>query len=204
MNKKRKLAILSLTLLFIALIVLIKIDMISWFDEPIYQFITKNITPNITNIFKVITFFGSTIFIIILSVICFLVFLIIKKKNCSFIVATVIIISTVLNNTIKLIIRRPRPEVLALAVENSFSFPSGHTMAAVSLYGILLFIALKSNLSKKIKTIISIPLFCLPILIGISRIYLGVHFASDVLGGIIMSVILLLISTNVIAQKKIL
>lgn len=204
MNKKRKLAILSLTLLFIALIVLIKIDMISWFDEPIYHFITRNITPNITNIFKVITFFGSTIFIIILSVICFLVFLIIKKKNCSFIVATVIIISTVLNNTIKLIIRRPRPEVLALAVENSFSFPSGHTMAAVSLYGILLFIALKSNLSKKIKTIISIPLFCLPILIGISRIYLGVHFASDVLGGIIMSVILLLISTNVIAQKKIL
>ena len=202
MKLREKIIIGILIILFCGLIVLIKMDKIAGFDTTIYNLVTFKMTDNMNTIYKVLTFFGSTLFIILLSVFFFFLFLIMKKKNCSFIVAGVIIISTIVNNVVKIIIRRARPTVLALVTEKSFSFPSGHTMASVSLYGILLYLVLKSKLDKKLKVVFSTFLVLLPILVGISRIYLGAHFASDVIGAGIMSIILLLIETNVIAKNK--
>ena len=201
--KKTRLYIAGfLTLIFVALSVLVKLDLVSSVDTFIYNLCTFKMNNILTGIFKVFTFFGSTAFIVALSVILFVVFLICKKKNHAYLTASVIIISTILNNVIKVIIMRSRPEVLKLVVETSYSFPSGHTMASVTIYGILLYLLNKTDLKSGLKNTLRVILFILPIFIGISRIYLGAHFATDVIGAYLVSTILLLITTYLVDKKN--
>ena len=190
--KARKYLVIILSILFIFLTLLIKMDLVSEFDNFIYNLFTINDTN--TLIFKSITFLGSTLFVILLCIFFFILFKILKKKQ-GYILVGVVIISTIFNNIIKLLIRRERPLVLKLVIEKTFSFPSGHTMASVSLYGILIYLILKSNLNKKLKVILSIMLGIIPLLVGISRIYLGAHFATDIIGGYLLASILLIIET---------
>lgn len=201
MNKKNILTII-LGIMLIILTVLVCLGYTEKFDTFCYNLVTFNMNDTWTNIFKVITFFGSTLFIVLAGIFFFIFFILKGKKNKSFIISGLLIISTILNNLIKVIIRRKRPGVLALVTEKSFSYPSGHMMASVSLYGILFYMVYKSNLNKKVKIFFECFLIILPILIGISRIYLGAHFASDVLGASLTSLILLLITTNIIAKKN--
>ena len=193
-----------LTLIFIVLSVLVKLDLVSSIDTFIYNLCTIKINDILTDIFKVFTFFGSTAFIVTLSVLLFVVFLILKKKNHAYLTASVIIISTILNNVIKVIIMRERPEVLKLVIETSYSFPSGHTMASVTIYGILLYLVNKTDLNSGLKNTLRVILFTLPIFIGISRIYLGAHFATDVIGAYLVSSILLLVTTYLVDKKNLL
>ena len=201
---KRKSFIILFTILFVITIILIKTNIINSFDEYIYNLVTIKQTDILTNIFKIITTFGSTAFIISLCAFWLVFFIILKKKNKGILITSCLIISTIMNNVIKIIIRRPRPEVLKLVIEKTFSFPSGHMMASVSMYGFLLYLLLKSNLNKKIKWSIGIFLSILPIIIGVSRIYLGVHFASDILGASFISIVLLLIEFSLIEKYNLL
>ncbi len=199
--KARKYLVIILSILFIFLTLLIKMDLVSEFDNFIYNLFTINDTN--TLIFKSITFLGSTLFVILLCIFFFILFKILKKKQ-GYILVGVVIISTIFNNIIKLLIRRERPLVLKLVIEKTFSFPSGHTMASVSLYGILIYLVLKSNLNKKLKVILSIMLGIIPLLVGISRIYLGAHFATDIIGGYLLASILLIIETYYIDKYSLL
>ena len=199
--KARKYLVIILSILFIFLTLLIKMDLVSEFDSFIYNLFTINDTN--TLIFKSITFLGSTLFVILLCIFFFILFKILKKKQ-GYILVGVVIISTIFNNIIKLLIRRERPLVLKLVIEKTFSFPSGHTMASVSLYGILIYLVLKSNLNKKLKVILSIMLGIIPLLVGISRIYLGAHFATDIIGGYLLASILLIIETYYIDKYSLL
>ena len=201
--KKTRLYIAGfLTLIFIILSVLVKLDLVTSIDTFIYHLCTFKMNDILTSIFKVFTFFGSTAFIVALSVLLFVIFLILKKKTQAYLTASVIIISTILNNVIKVIIMRSRPEVLKLVVETSYSFPSGHTMASVTIYGILLYLVNKTDLKKGLKNTLKVILFTLPIFIGISRIYLGAHFATDVIGAYLVSSILLLVTTYLVDKKN--
>lgn len=201
--KNRKFWIVILSILFLILSILIKLDLLQSFDTFCYSIVTFKMNNFLTIFHKFWTFLGSTVFIIIASILLFCAFLFKKRHNHSYLIASSIIISTVFNNVVKLIIRRDRPEVLKLVVENSFSFPSGHTMASVTLYGILFYIVLRSNLDKKIKIPLNIILFLIPFFVGISRIYLGAHFASDILGGFLLSTIILLVITYYVDKKNI-
>lgn len=187
--------------IFIILAVLVKLNLVESFDIFCYNLVAFNINDTLTTIYKIITFFGSTPFIVGLCIFFFVLFLVMKKKNYGFLVAGFLILSTIVNNVIKVIIRRSRPLVLALVEESTFSFPSGHTMASASLYGILLFLVLRSNLTKNKKIILSILLILLPVLVGISRIYLGAHFATDIIGAFLVSSILLLFTTSLVDKK---
>lgn len=201
--KKTRLYIASfLTLIFIVLSILVKFDLVSSIDTFIYNLCTCKMNDILTSIFKIITFLGSTPFIVTLSILLFVIFLICKKKTSAFLTASVIIISTILNNVIKIIMMRSRPDVLKLVIETSYSFPSGHTMASVTIYGILLYLVNKTDLKHGLKNILRIILIMLPILIGISRIYLGAHFASDVIGAYLVSTILLLVATYLVDKKN--
>lgn len=200
--KNRKWIILGLSIIFLTLTILVKLNLLSSFDNFFYNIVAFNINDVMINIYKVITFLGSTTFIIAMCVFFLILFIILKKKNYGFIVAGVVIISTLVNNLIKIIIARERPLVTSFVTEHSYSFPSGHTMAATTLYGILLYFVLKSNMNKKVKVILSIVLGLLPVLVALSRVYLGAHFMSDVIGAIIASTILLLLETYFIDKKK--
>ena len=131
----------------------------------------------------------------------FIMFLVLKQKDKSYKIAGSIILSTIINNIVKIIIRRPRPEYMTV-VEKTFSYPSGHTMASTTLYGILLYLLLKSNLKKTYKIVFGIILGILPLLVGISRIYLGAHFFTDVFGGYLLSGLILTIIYYIDEIKK--
>lgn len=202
MKDKKNNIIIVLSLLFIVLCILVKLDLLSNIDESVYKFITSNMNDTTTNIYKVITFFGSTIFMVGLCVLLLVLFIILKKNIYGYIISGTLIFSTIMNNVIKVIIRRERP-IYMIVRETTFSFPSGHTMASVSMYGILIYLINKSNMNKKLKIILSIILGMIPLMVATSRIYLGAHYFSDILGAIMLATIVLLISTKYIKDKKI-
>lgn len=202
MQKSKKWLIAVLSGVFIILTILVKLDLLNSFDNFFYNIIASNINDFSISFYKIITFLGSTEFIISLCVFFLILFIILKKKNIGLIITGVLIISTIVNNLIKIIIMRDRPDVLSLVTEHSYSFPSGHTMAAVSMYGILLYLVLKSNIHKYLKITLSIVLSVIPILVALSRVYLGAHFMSDVIGAFLMSIILLLLEIFYIEKKS--
>ena len=186
-----------LLIVFIMIMICIKNVKIVHFDNATYKLVTYNTNTVLDNINHIFTFFGSTIWMVLLA----LTFLItIKDKKKAIIICGCLIISILLNIGIKNIFMRERPLVRKLVEETSFSFPSGHTTAAVSLYGIVLFFIIKSNLAKNKKIIYSTGLIMLIFFIGVSRIYLGAHFASDVIGATVISIAFLILYTAIIER----
>ena len=106
----------------------------------------------------------------------------------------------VLNIVLKLIFMRDRPYDLMIINESGYSFPSGHAMAALGFYGFIIYLIWHFNLSKKAKIIFTILLAILILLIGVSRIYLGVHYASDVLAGYMVSTIYLILYITFVSK----
>ncbi len=189
-----------LVVALVVIMVLIKNGGIVGFDDGVYNLVTRNTNTILDNMYKAFTFLASTVFVIVACLAILVISVFMKKKKMGAVIFGSVVISTVVNNVIKLIFRRPRPEVRRLVVEKSFSFPSGHTMAAVTLYGILIFFVMRSKLNKKARIAISMALGLLPICVAISRIYLGAHFASDVIGAAITSTALLLVETYFIEK----
>ena len=127
----------------------------------------------------------------ILVNVCLFIFIILKKKYKLFLINVVSIASVVVNNIIKFIIKRERPNFLVLASETSYSFPSGHSMISILFFGSIIYLVNKYNI--KYKKTITILLSIFIILVGLSRLYLGVHFLTDVIGGYLCGFVTLII-----------
>ena len=143
-----------------------------------------------TPIAKFITNFGGAIFIILLTVILIAV---IKNKKIGLSILANLAIITILNQLLKRILQRPRPTEYRIIEESGYSFPSGHSMISMAFYGYLIYLIYKYVENKNVKWILISLLSVLICLIGISRIYLGVHYTSDVLGGFLISISYLVI-----------
>lgn len=149
-----------------------------------YSIIKSFINSSNTQFMKVITWFGSATCLILLTIILFIV---LKNKITGFLIAINLVIVTILNQLLKFVLQRPRPDDYRLIDESGYSFPSGHSMISMAFYGYLIYLIYKSKFNKYVK-IILITIFAFLILfIGISRIYLGVHYTSDVIAGILLS-----------------
>ena len=157
-----------------------------------------------TPIAKFITNFGGAIFIILLTVILIAV---IKNKKIGLSILTNLAIITILNQLLKRILQRPRPTEYRIIEESGYSFPSGHSMISMAFYGYLIYLIYKYVENKYVKWILISLLSILICLIGISRIYLGVHYTSDVLGGFLISISYLVIYisavNNVFCRKEV-
>lgn len=143
-----------------------------------------------TPIAKFVTNFGGAIFLIVLTV---LLVTIIKNKKIGLSIFANLIIVTILNQLLKRVLQRPRPTEYRIIEETGYSFPSGHSMVSMALYGYLIYLIYKYVENKYVKWILISLLSVLICLIGISRIYLGVHYTSDVLGGLLISISYLVI-----------
>ena len=143
------------------------------------------ISDFVTPIAKFITNFGGAIF---LSVATIVLLVIIKNKKIGLSIFTNVVIITILNQILKRILQRPRPTEFRIVEETGYSFPSGHSMVSMAFYGYLIYLIYKYIKNKYIKWTLIILLGTLICLIGISRIYLGVHYTSDVLGGFLLSI----------------
>lgn len=173
------------------------------FDLPIYQFVMSVFVPSsfMTILMKFITTLGSTIVIItgILSVA-----LLIKNKKYFKIFMIANVIGVILNNILKLIIRRPRPtDTMLLTYESSYSFPSGHSMMSMIFYGLIIYYVIKFIKKKWLCNSLVILLSLIIFSVGLSRIYLGVHYATDVLAGFIVGLIYLFIFIKLIDKKSV-
>ena len=143
-----------------------------------------------TPIAKFITNLGGAIFLIVLTV---LLFILIKNKKIGASILGNLVIVTALNQLLKFILHRPRPTEYRIIEAIGYSLPSGHSMVSMAFYGYLMYLAYKYIKNKYLKWTIIIVLGLLICLIGISRIYLGVHYTSDVLGGFLISISYLVI-----------
>ena len=147
-----------------------------------------------TPIAKFITNFGGAIFLITLTVI---LVILIKNKKIGLSIFSNLVIITVLNQLLKRILQRPRPTEFRIIEETGYSFPSGHSMVSIAFYGYLIYLIYKYVENRYVKWISIVLLSILICSIGVSRIYLGVHYTSDVLGGFLVSIsyLILFIST---------
>lgn len=183
--RKNKFLVLSIFLLFIFFIW--SFFLVNGTFNEIDNFITNTIVSFrnsfSNNFFRLITNAGSVIFVVI--VICVLLYFIKEAKLRKW---AIILVGgeILLNNAIKLIFHRARPLVEHLVIEKSYSYPSGHAMVSSFFYGMALFLIYHSSLSNKNKVIVSTTICILVTLICFSRIYLGVHYFSDVIGGVLL------------------
>lgn len=143
-------------------------------------------TETLTTVFKIITFFSSVIGLIALTL---LLVLLIKKKEEKIYFLGHFGGTVAISQGLKFLFQRERPLLIyRLVEENGFSFPSGHSMVGASFYGYLIYLIWKSKQPKNKKIMFSTLLTVLVIGIGFSRIYLGVHYASDVLAGLTLGI----------------
>ena len=168
-----------LGIFFILNTVLVITNNISIFDKTIYKFIIGFRNDFTDAIFITLTQFGNTY--IIIMVIIGLLILFDKKNQIYLAIETISIMG--INQLLKRIIRRIRPNHLRLITQGGYSYPSGHAMISVAIYGYFLYYIKKNIKNKKLKNILIILLYALIIGIGLSRIYVGVHYPSDILGG---------------------
>ena len=195
MKKALKITTFIIAILISAIIFYLLFTKNTFIDDKIYKVLAKYITNTNTSIAKIFTFLGSTLFITILCVLS----LIPKKTRFSVVINTLIAVG--ISQALKRIIRRARPIGVALIKETGFSFPSGHSMVGFVFYGFVIYLIYKSKLSKTLKVLL-ITLFSLLIIsIGLSRIYLGVHHATDVIGGFTLGYICLYIFIEFIYKK---
>lgn len=191
-------ALLVAIIIFGIIVYYLNLGTIIHFDNIIYDAISKTINSGLTQFLKIVTTLGGP-----LGIICILILLtiFIKKKSYKKYIWLNLIIIFAINQLLKLLFYRERPNIKRLVEENGFSFPSGHSMVSTAFYGFLIYLIYKEINNKKIRNILITILVILVATIGISRIYLGVHYASDVIGGISLAVAYLIIYIKIIKQN---
>lgn len=183
--------------LFFVLLFLVKTGNAAFIDDPIRNAVFSLRADWLTVIMKSITYMGNWQTI---TVIC-LILLIIKKTRITYGVPLSIgaIFVPLINKGIKALVLRPRPDKAFFLIEQGgWSFPSGHAITTMFFYGMLIYI-IRSNVKNKTLANVLTAVLAIPMLLGgISRIYLGVHYPTDVLAGwcLAIAVILLIIKIN--------
>ncbi len=166
------------------------------FDQWIYKTVRHLESPFFTAFFKLMT---NMVHPLVMLCVSFFMIHVLKQRRYLVAIFFNLILAALLNVAIKNVFMRARPlEELRLVTESGYSFPSGHSMVAAAFYGILIFMIRQTDLPKRRKRVSEFVCFMMIILVGISRIYLGVHYGTDVLGGYLVSTMYLLVYTTVI------
>jgi undecaprenyl-diphosphatase len=163
---------------------------LSQYDRKITDFVISFRSPELNKILQFITNIGDIYGYLVVGTISSIVFYL-KFKNWRFVIQMIFVlaISALSNLALKQVINRPRPEIEHLVSVATLSYPSGHAMSAISFYGFLIYLCYGFKMNKLIKLGVILFLTILIFSIGISRIYLGVHFPSDIAGGFIAGLI---------------
>ena len=178
-------------ILFIIWSILFKKNNLINIDKKVYN--KMPIKEPFITFFKIITNLADTKFFII---ICCLLFLL--KVDKSLIISCILLIGALIIFIFKHLFKRKRPEIRRLVKENGYSYPSGHMFSGLCFYGFLIFLIISSPLILSLKLLITIFLLSIIFIIGFSRIFLGVHYFSDVIASLFLASCYLLLSLEIL------
>ena len=184
--KNRLIILLSL---FVILTICVLLDVTGVIDYNIYNLLSTNNVEFLTACANVVTSFASSQVIIIITLI--LIFLLNTNHQRIFVIINTLISAGIIILS-KNIFLRERP-LIGSQILSSYSFPSGHSLIATTYYGFLIYLLRRSKCKEEIKTIGTTFLTTLIILICLSRLILNVHYLTDVIGGVILGLVILLI-----------
>ncbi len=153
-------------------------------DNSIFNFLSANVINNrLTGFMKALTYCASATFLQVAYGFLLLIYLFIKNWKRAIEIACIGIGGFIVNYVMKLSFHRIRPPHPLINRIQNFSFPSGHATSAFIFYGLLTYLVWKINIPKLYKYIVGFILILFSLLIGFSRVYLRVHYPSDVLAG---------------------
>ena len=199
-NNLLLLAIALLLLFFSVSVVFISNNRV--FDENVFAYISHYVTASLTHFFLFITFLGKHSFLIP-AYLVLLAWFFFKRNKLFFIIVLVLSLSSLgLMLLLKNIIQRARPDNPLLEMVSGYSFPSGHALMSVVFYGVLIYIAWRFIQNLWLRWGIISLLLLLILLISFSRIYLRVHYATDVLAGLSVGFIWLIFSLWIIKKAE--
>lgn len=163
-------------------------------DQAFGSGLVARVKPLTHDIFAVVTILGNTYFVAVVTVLISFAFIIKKQWQQLVIFLLAILSGWQLNNFLKAMVSRPRPAYPeAVHHMTSFSFPSGHAMISVLLFGSLTYILLPYLKTKAARRALLVGAVLLTLLVGFSRLVLGVHFLTDIAAGFAFSGFLLLL-----------
>ncbi|KRK89968.1 phosphatase PAP2 family protein [Lentilactobacillus sunkii] len=184
-----------LTFLVLTYGVLFHKEWISTFDSYFGHAVRSLTTPTLTSFMVHLTKLGNYESLLGFTVGAGLILFLVRKVRAAlFLLINGVVLAGPVNTLIKHLINRPRPTLPHMVAVHSSSFPSGHSMSIMIVAGSLILLANRILRTNTQKLIVDALLMIVIIGIGISRIYVGVHFASDVLGGWTLGAVTLLIS----------
>ena len=190
----------SLTIAFCVLSA--KIGKTNFIIDDIFINFSNKIRANwLTITFKIVTNLVNPLFI---GLVGFVILLSFKKQRSNAVALFVnIAIIVCLNYLLKSFFVRFRPDQsIGLILESGYSYPSGHSSAAVAFYGFLVYMVCCTSLKKWAKACLSVLLSLMVLLVGFSRIYLGVHYATDVIGAYLYSLAFLIVFCFIVSRLK--
>ena len=171
-------------------------DWLNGLDLSVTQWFAARRTMPLTAFMRGVTLLCHPVTLLI---ICLALMFVYRKHHYSIPIAINLMVSVSLNYTLKNVFLRMRPPLIyRVVVETGYSFPSGHAMAAGAFYGFFIYIVWQSGLSRGLKRSLIALLTVVIALVGVSRVYLGVHYASDVIAGFAVSMAYLLVYTQVV------
>lgn len=185
MNKR----LIILLSLFIILTACVLLGITEIIDYNIYNILSNNQLEILTVFYNIVTSFASSEAIIIITLA--LIFLLNTNHQRLFVIINTLISAGVIILS-KNIFLRERP-LIGSELLSSYSFPSGHSLIATTYYGFLIYLLRKSKCKEEYKVIGTTLLSILIVLICLSRLILNVHYVTDVIGGVILGLIILLV-----------
>ena len=173
------------------------------FDERAFAALGGYVNPLNNEVMQTFTFLGTHFFLIPANLVLIAWYLFVRKHRWySIKVPAIAISSVVLMLLLKELFGRARPLIPLLEEARGFSFPSGHAFMSTTFYGLLIFIVWREVRNRALRWTLIIALALLILIIGLSRIYLRVHYTSDVLAGLCLGLVWLIISITVIRRME--
>ncbi len=168
-------------------------------DETIFTIFKGYVSDATTSFFNFFTYFGSHKFLVPANLLLmFIAFFIMRNKWFGIKVTAVAFTSLFMMFALKTFFNRPRPEIPLLGAVRGLSFPSGHAFMSFAFFGLLIYVFYKQVKNVWLKYFLILACLAMIVIIALSRIYLRVHYASDVLAGLSIGLIWLVISLSII------
>lgn len=172
--------------LFIELTETLKSDLLADYDHKITEYVISHRTPSLTKYFTFVTHVGDIYgYAIVLCGFTLISLIIFKRWKYVVQIVLVLALSAISNMMLKRFVDRERPSIEHMVSVETLSYPSGHAMSAMAFYGFLIYLIYRFKMTLFWKIIVIVLIAILILSIGLSRIYLGVHFPSDIAGGFI-------------------